>query len=244
VFEHSQPPWNKRSLREAVALSLDREALAAPVFEDERLPLFSPAPDDVPGHAPTLPPRDLARAQFLLQGEGYTAANPLEITLWYVNDGRYSSREEAYANAIKAQLEETEAIQVTVEGAPWDIYRGQINECNYPAYLMGWPTPGQPAAYLDMTAWTDFFIENTDRTICSNYESARMTDLSAEARAELDPEKRQELNTQVQELWAVDFPTLPLTQAPRFAISLADVENVKMDALGMLHYETLIKNGG
>jgi peptide/nickel transport system substrate-binding protein len=244
VFEQSSPPWNKRSLREAVALALDREALAAPLFADERLPLFSPVPDDVPGHAPTLPPRDLSRAQFLLQGEGYTSANPLEITLWYVNDGRYSGKEEAYANVIKAQLEETEAIQVTVEGAPWDIYRGQINECNYPLYLMGWPTPGQPAAYLDMTAWTDFFIENTDRAICSNYESARMTELAAEARAEPDPEKRQELNTQLQELWAVDFPTLPLTQAPRFAISLADVENVKMDALGMMHYELLTKNGG
>jgi peptide/nickel transport system substrate-binding protein len=243
VFEQSSPPWNRRSLREAAALALDREALAA-VFGDERLPLLSPVPDDVPGHAPTFPPRDLGRAQFLLQGEGYSSANPLEITLWYVDDGRYSAKEEAYANAIKAQLEETEAIQVTVEGAPWDSYRGQINECNYPLYLMGWPTPGQPAAYLDMTAWTDFFIENTDRAICSNYESTAMTKLAAEARAEQDPEKRQELNTQIQELWAVDYPTLPLTQAPRFAISLADVENVKMDALGMLHYELLTKNGG
>ncbi|MFO7679455.1 MAG: ABC transporter substrate-binding protein [Chloroflexota bacterium] len=241
IFEQSQPPWNKRSLREAVALSLDREALAETVFAGERLPLYSPVPDDVPGHFPALPPRDLSRAQFLLQGEGYTASSPLEITLWFVNDGRYSTQEEAYAAAIKAQLEETGAIQVTLEGASWDIYRAQINECNYPAYLLGWPTPGAPANYLDMTAWTDFFLENADSVFCSNYQSARMTELVADARAELDPEKRQALNTQVQELWAVDLPTLDLTQAPRFAITLTNVENVKIDGLGMLHYEALTK---
>jgi len=241
IFEQSQPPWNKRSLREAVALSLDREALAETVFAGERLPLYSPVPDDVPGHFPALPPRDLSRAQFLLQGEGYTASSPLEITLWFVNDGRYSTQEEAYAAAIKAQLEETGAIQVTLESAPWEIYRAQINECNYPAYLLGWPSPGAPANYLDMTAWTDFFLENADSVFCSNYESARMTELVADARAELDPEKRQALNTQVQELWAVDLPTLDITQTPRFAITRTNVENVNIDGLGMLHYEALTK---
>ena len=243
IFEQSQPPWDKRSLREAAALSLDREALAEIVFEGERLPLYSPVPDEVPGHIPALPERDLARAQFLLQGEGFTPQQPLEITLWYLNDGRYSAKEEAYATTIKAQLEETGAIKVTLEGAPWDIYRGQISECNYPAYLLGWPTVGRPVNYLDMTAWTDFFLENSDDVFCSNYESTRMDQLVAQARAEQDPVRRQELNAQVQELWAVDLPTLDITQTPRFAISIPGVENVKMDALGMLHYETLTKNG-
>jgi len=241
IFEQSQPPWNKRSLREAVALSLDREALAETVFGAERLPLYSPVPDAVPGHVATLPQRDLSRAQFLLQGEGYTAANPLAITLWYVNDGRYSAKEEAYAAAIKAQLEESEAIAVTLEGAPWETYRAQINECNYPAYLLGWPSPGAPADYLYMNAWTDFFLANADRVFCSNYQSTRMDELVAQARAEQDPVKRQALNTQIQELWAVDLPTLDITQAPRFAISLNTVDNLKIDALGMLHYETLVK---
>ncbi len=160
-----------------------------------------------------------------------------------MNDGRYSNKEEAYATAIKAQLEETGAIKVTLEGAPWDIYRGQISECNYPFYLLGWPTVGRPVNYLDMTAWTDFFLDNSEDVFCSNYESTRMDELVAQARAELDPVKRQELNAQVQQLWAVDLPTLDITQTPRFAISVPSVENVKIDALGMLHYETLMKIG-
>lgn len=241
IFEQSQPPWDKRSLREAALLALDRDVLAEIVFEGERLPLYSPVPDDVPGHVAVLPPRDLARAQFLLQGEGYTAQSPLEITLWYLNDGRYTNKEEAYATAIKEQLEETGAITVNLQGAPWETYRGQISTCNYPAYLLGWPSVGRPVNYLDMTAWTDFFLDNSEDVFCSNYESTRMDELVALARAELDPEKRQALNTQVQELWATDLPTLDITQTPRFAISSAEVANVKIDALGMLHYEMLTK---
>ncbi|MCZ7670749.1 MAG: hypothetical protein M5U34_28160 [Chloroflexi bacterium] len=107
--------------------------------------------------------------------------------------------------------------------------------------FVGLAFPGAPADYLYMNAWTDFFLANADRVFCSNYQSTRMDELVAQARAEQDPVKRQALNTQIQELWAVDLPTLDITQAPRFAISLNTVDNLKIDALGMLHYETLVK---
>jgi peptide/nickel transport system substrate-binding protein len=243
IFDQKQEPWNRRTIREAAALSLDREALAETVFADERIGLFSPTPDDVPGFVAALPPRDLGRAQLLLGTEGYTAANPLEVTLWYLNDGRYSPLEQAYAEAIKAQLEETGIFKVTLEGAPWETYRTQIDTCNYPAYLLGWPSPGQPVNYLDMTAWTDFFLENTTDTFCSNYESTRMTELVEQARGELDDAARLALYGQIQQLWATDLPTLDITQAPRHAISLSSVDNVGIDALGMLHYELLTKTG-
>jgi peptide/nickel transport system substrate-binding protein len=190
IFEQSQPPWDRRSIRQAAGLALDREALAALVFGGGREALYSPVPDDTPGHVAAFPQRDLNRAQTLLRTEGYTPENPLAVTLWYLNDGRYSPLEQAYAEAIKTQLEETGIFKVTLESAPWETYRTQIDTCNYPAYLLGWPSPGQPVNYLDATAWTDFFLENTEDTFCSNYESERMTELVAEARAELDETAR------------------------------------------------------
>jgi len=243
IFDQKQEPWIRRSIREAAALSLDREALAETVFNGEREPLFSQAPDETPGFVPALPQRDLSRAQTLLRGEGYSAEKPLEVTLWFLNDGRYSPLEQAYAEAIKAQLEETGIFKVTLEGAPWETYRTQIDTCSYPAYLLGWPSPGQPVNYLDMTAWTDFFLENTTDTFCSNYESTRMTELVEQARGELDDAARLALYGQIQQLWAADLPTLDITQTPRHAISLSGVDNVQIDALGMLHYELLTKGG-
>ncbi len=177
----------------------------------------------------------------MLRQEGFTETEKLPITLWYVNDGRYSGNEEAYANAIKAQLEETGVFQVELAGAGWDEFRLQISQCGFPAYLLGWPSPGQPTTYLDATNWTDFFVTNTDRIFCSNYESEAMAELVTEARAEVEEGLRLELYGRIQQLWAEELPTLPLTQEPRRAVSLPTIDGVRVDALGMMHYEWLTK---
>jgi len=175
---------------------------------------------------------------------GYSPAKPLAVTIWYLNDGRYTPLEETYAAAIKTQLEETGIFQVTLSGAPWETFRTQIAQCNYPAYLLGWPSPGQPVNYPDLSGWTDFFVQNTDTTFCSNYESEAMTKLVTQAREELNPAVRQALYEQIQQLWAEELPTLELTQEQRFALSLTNVDDVRIDALGLLHYEVLTKGRG
>ncbi len=240
IFEQSAEPWSSERVRQAAALALDREALAA-LFGGARLPLFSPVPDTIPGHTPTMPARDLEQARALLRQEGFTETEKLPITLWYVNDGRYSANEEAYANAIKAQLEETGVFQVELAGAGWDEFRLQISQCGFPAYLLGWPSPGQPTSYLDATNWTDFFVTNTDRIFCSNYESEEMSELVAEARGEVEEGLRLEQYGRIQQLWAEELPTLPLTQESRRAVSLPTIGGVRVDALGIMHYEWLTK---
>jgi peptide/nickel transport system substrate-binding protein len=241
IFEQTTAPWDRKRVRLAAAYALDREALARDIFEGDRLPLFSPIPNDIPGHQDTLPERNLEQARIFLREEGYTETKKLPVEIWYVNDGRYSSVEEAYANAIKAQLEETNIFEVTINGVTWDEFRLQIDQCAFPAYLLGWPSPGQPVSYLDASSWTDFFVTTTDRIFCSNYESPRMTELIAEARGELDPTKRLEVLGQIQRLWADELPTLDLTQAPRRAVSLPTIDGVRVDALGLMHYEWLAK---
>jgi ABC-type transport system substrate-binding protein len=165
------------------------------------------------------------------------------MTIWYVNDGRYTTLEEQYATALKAQLEETELITVTLEGAPWEVFRPSSVACSYPAYLLGWPSSGQPAAYLDAMSWIEYFITNTDR-ICSNFENTAMETLYQEALQEVDEGQRLALYGQIQELWAREFPTLDLTQQPRVAISLPNVGGVWTDAMGLMHYDLLVKSGG
>ena len=240
VFEQSESPWSSARLREAVAHAVDREALAEQIFQGSRTPLYSPVPNGTPGHVAVEPERDLEIARSILIASGYSPANKLEMTIWYVNDGRYTDLEETYANALKTQLEETGSIAVTVEGAPWGVFRPQSIDCNYPVYLLGWPSIDQPASYLDAMSWIDYFITNTD-TVCSNYESQAMTALYEQALEEVEESQRIELYGQIQELWAREFPTLDLTQEPRIAISLPKVQNVVIDAMGLLHYEMLTK---
>ncbi len=243
VFEQSESPWSSSRLREAVAYAVDRQALANDVFNGQRLPLRSPVPADTPGHVPTEPERDLESARSILIASGYSPATPLEMTIWYVNDGRYTVLEEQYATALKAQLEETDLIAVTLEGQPWGVFRPSSLACSYPAYLLGWPSSGQPASFLDAMSWMEYFITNTDQ-VCSNFESAAMEALYQEAMEEVDLGQRLELYAQIQELWARELPTLDLTQEPRPAISVPGVDGVWADAMGLLHYDLLSKRGG
>ncbi len=63
----------------------------------------------------------------------------------------------------------------------------------------------------------------------------------AEARAEVDEGTRLAHYGRIQTLWAKELPTLPLTQEPRRAVSLPSIGGVRIDALGMMHYEWLTK---
>jgi peptide/nickel transport system substrate-binding protein len=242
VFNQEQEPWDSAKVRQAFALSVDRSALASGVFNGSRLPLFSPIPETVPGHLPVLPQRNLPLARSLLLEEGYSQSVPLAIELWYVDDGRYSAVEAAYAAALQSQLEETGVFQLTLTGAPFEQFIGQVGECNLPAYLLGWPSPGRPVDYPDPSAWTDIFV--TSATFCPNYESTAMTAFIQAADEETDPAARLAIYGDIQQLWAQDFPTLDLLQEPRIAISVNSVNNVQIDAMGLMHYEVLTKGGG
>lgn len=240
VFEQSEDPWDNARLREAISFAVNREALAAEVFNNVRRPLYSPVPTGTPGQVAAESPHDLNAAQSILLAVGYNTSNKLEMTIWFVNDGRYTPLEEAYVEALAAQLEATDMIDVTVEGAPWAVFRPQSLNCEYPAYLLGWPSSGQPAAFLDALAWIEYFVTDTDQ-ICSNYESLAMDALLEAARAETDLTARLEIYRQIQELWAQEYPTLDLTEEPRFLVSVAGVQNVTIDAMGLLHYDLLTK---
>lgn len=245
IFEQEDSIWSNRRVRQAATYALDRGALVNEIFAGSRLPLLSPVPNDVPGHVDALPAEpDITQVRSLMLEAGYTPSNPAEVELWFVNDGRYSDVEEAYVNAIARQLDATGVFRVTVSGAPWEQFRVQIAQCGYPAYLLGWPSPGQPVSYLDASSWTDFFVTNTDSIFCSNYENPEMERLVTAAREEVDPDVRRELLARLQALWAQDLPTLDITQQPRYALSLTRVNNVRIDALGLMHYDLLTKSGG
>lgn len=242
VFEHKTAPWNLPQVRQAAALALDREALAA-LFQGTRLPLYSPVPDTVPGHIAAEPVRDLDRARELLEFAGYTPETPLNITISFVSDGRYSPLEAQYATLIKQQLEETNVFRVTLTSAPYDEFRQQSATCQAPAFMLGWPPNGQPPYYVDASHWLNFFLFNTD-TLCSNYQSAPMTALLTTL-DQVDPNDlaaRLAIYEQIQTLWAQEYPTLDLTQEVRTAVSLPKVKSVAIDALGLMHYAALTKN--
>jgi peptide/nickel transport system substrate-binding protein len=241
VFEQSQPPWDDERVRQAAAYAVDRQAIATTIFGDTRQPLFSPVPGAAPGRIDSEPARDLERARALLTAAGFSATEPLTTTLWFISDGRYTPLEEAYANALKSQLEETGIFKIALRGEPYDFFIGQASTCNAPAFLLGWPPRGWPPAYLGVLDWLEYFVRDAAQ-VCSNYQSEEMTALLDQAGAALTEAERTALYSQLQTLWAQEYPTLDLLQEPRFAVSLDKLDSVRIDAMGFLHYDLLTKS--
>lgn len=241
VFEQSKAPWDNKLARQAAAYAIDRQALAA-IFNGQREALYGPVPAGVPGRIDSEPERDLEMAIDLLQQVGYSPENPLEISLAYLNDNRYTPLEGLYATAIKQQLEETGIFQVTLQGEAWDSYRVEMSGCNYPTFLLGWPPVGWPTRFPAVMGWIDFFINNTD-TLCSNYQSPDMVALTQQLRGldALDTAGQLALYEQIQNLWANELPALDLTQAGPVALSRPGIANLRFDLMGLLHYSFLTK---
>ncbi len=239
VFEQKTPPWNIPQVRQAAALAVDREALANSVFGGARQPLYSPIAEGHPAQAATEPTRDLAQAVARLNEVGYSAEIPLPIDLWFINDGRYTALEANYAQAIKAQLEETGIFRVTLHGDAWDNFRGPMSTCLLPAFLLGWPPPGD-LRYPEPISWLNYFVTNT-ANVCSNYESPVMDSLMASIQTQTDENARLETYRQIQTLWAQDYPTLDLTQTFAYGVGLDKVGDVQTDLLGLLRYDRLTK---
>lgn len=239
VFEHNTPPWDDARVRQAAAYAVDREALASQVFSGSRLPLYSPIPNGNPAQIAAEPQRDLDQAVALLNQAGYSEDRPLAIELWYLNDGRYTTLEGEYAQAIKVQLEETGIFRVTLQGESWDNFRGPMSTCQLPAFLLGWPPPGD-LRYVEPMNWLAYFVTNTVN-VCSNYESPAMAALVEQVRLESNEINRRLLYQQIQTLWAQEYPTLDLTQSLAYGVGLAKVSDVQTDLLGLLRYDQLNK---
>ncbi len=239
ILVSTAEPLGDRRIRRALALMVDRDELASSVFDGAFEPLLSPIPSGVDGHRPTMPAPDLEAAVRLLREAGITEEKPLRLDLWWPSD-HYGSQEPELAATLERQLEAGGLVEVALHDAPWQRYTTESGRCSYPAYLLGW----QPD-YLDVSTSVDFFALSTaTKDLCSNFASADMDRLVLAAQTERDPARRLELYGRIQDLWAVEVPTIPLLQGTVSAVTFGDVSGVAIDPSGMLHYGELRKGNG
>jgi peptide/nickel transport system substrate-binding protein len=236
VFTHSIAPFDNPEVRQAISYLIDREAITERAYQGTYSPLYSPIPDAIPGHMDVLPRMDVDAGIALLAANGFDASNPLVFDLWWTTD-HYGDEEGDVASLLKEQLEATGVIEVNLESAEWATYTDSMSECAYPVYLLGWYPD-----YVDPSTWTDYFALSTAADdLCSNYNNPVMDDLILAGWAETDAAARTEIYNDIQELWAVDLPTLEFAQGTLYAAYRDNVQDVVVDALSLLHYELVYK---
>ena len=130
----------KLAVRQAMAYSVDRQAIADKVFKGTYQPAYSMVPQgiadatepfkDAYGSAP-----DKAKAAAVLQAAG--VKTPVTLNLQYTL-GHYGPVSDQEYNEIKRQLEATGLFKVSIQSTEYTTYTKERVKDTYPIYQLGW----------------------------------------------------------------------------------------------------------
>ncbi|MFQ5813424.1 MAG: ABC transporter substrate-binding protein, partial [Anaerolineae bacterium] len=216
-------PFDDIRIKQALSLAIDREEISDRVYMATHQPLYSMVPMGMAGHIDAFPERDLDAAKALLTEAGYSEASPLEMDLWWTPT-HYGDTEADVATVIKANLEETGMIVVTLQSAEWATYTDNFGPGTMPVFLLGWYPD-----YLDPDNYTwSFAHSEAADDLGIFYANEEMDALLEAAQTETDMDTRMDLYKQIQELWTTEVPTIPFTQGSLYVVTQKNVTGVTL----------------
>ena len=224
-FQCNTPPFNDKIVRQGVAAALNRPEIIKKVFLGQNEPLYSMVPMGMWTHTDnfktTWGDGNIAKAKELLASKGFNSDNKLTFDFWYT-PSHYGDTEVDMAAVIKAQLEATGVINVTVKSAEWATYKQNWKEQLMPVYLLGWYPD-----YIDPDNYTAAFAGTAGSKGNGIYFSSAVWDgLFVDAQKSADENKRAAIYKTVQQMWTDEVPTAPIFQGSLYLFSQKNIEGI------------------
>jgi peptide/nickel transport system substrate-binding protein len=174
----------------------------------------------------------------LLAPLGYNETHKLTFKLWYETSGHYPQSPEL-AQMLKASLEASGVISVTLEGRDWAQYRQERIAETMDAYILGWYPD-----YIDPDDYIYPFLHSSGGSwLHHNYANPEMDQLIEWARGNTTASKREELYEQIQELMVEDCPIIPIYQGSAWAVTKTNVKGVYLDITQSWRHWLVYKEG-
>jgi peptide/nickel transport system substrate-binding protein len=237
-FNVTTPPFDQAEVRQAIEYAVDRDAVTSIAFQGTHVPLYSMVPIGMWSHIDAFPERDLAEAQALLEGAGYSADNKLVMDLWWTPT-HYGPTEADVATVLKDNLEETGLIEVNLQNTEWATYKEYQNAGSMPVFLLGWyPDYLDPDNYT--WSWGHSSASDDMGIFYSNPEMDALLE-QAQVMVPVDSDERRAVYEEAQTLWVQDPPTIPLTQGALLVVAQPGVEGIVLDPNMLFHYFLLSK---
>ena len=229
----------KLAIRQAIAASVDRDALSTQVYKGQYTPLCSYIPDgyvgankavcDTYGSTP-----DKDKAAGYLAAAGVTT--PVALNIQYNPDHYGSSSDQEYG-LIKQQLESTGLFTVNLQSTEWVTYNKERVNDAYPIYQLGWfPDFPDGDNYL-----TPFFAK--DNFLNNHFDVPEIDQAITQEVTETDASKRAQEIEDIQTTLAQNYlSTLPLLQGSQWAVSRTNVTGIDLGVDENLHFSTITKS--
>lgn len=239
MINNRQAPLNNPEIRRILASLVDRKLLIERVSQGQAEPLYSLIPSTFPVYQPVFEKFNqgdsLVKAQDWLKQAGYSPEKPLQIEVWYPST---SPVRNAVATALKAIAQQKLAglLELQLQSVEFTTYTANLDKGIYQTVLYTWIPD-----FLDPDNFTHPFLScvqgSPDRG-CENgasqsqgsfYYSDRANELINQQRQELNPQKRDRLFTEIQELVAEDIPYIPLFQNKDYAFAQKNITGVNLN---------------
>ncbi|MDF3298281.1 ABC transporter substrate-binding protein [Streptomyces tropicalis] len=209
-------PLHDVRVRRALAWLVNREQLAATVYDGTVDPLYSLIPAGITGHTTSFfdayPTQDAARARALLVRAGVSL--PVHFTYGY-GKGRGAGAEEAAE--LKHQMEAGGLFSVDVKGYEWTDFQKRWAGGRLDAYAVGWV-----ADYPDPDTFGAPLV-GTGSTMSTGYSSRAADRLIRDSRQYADRSRVSPAFRDLQADVASDVPLIPLWQRKEYVVSTEDV---------------------
>jgi len=212
------PPFKDRRLREAISLTVNRDALVKGLYGGAAIALYGSVTPGVPGFDPEVPkiPYDPERARKLLGEAGFPGgkglpAVDLQSTAPFKDEVAY------LANQLKKELGMDVRVQLVERGT----FIKAMNEGQVPFFSWGWTADYPDGAYFLSQMWHSKSRWNRPR-----YANPKYDELVDRAMTVADNEARYRLYHQAERLLLEDVGMVPLTVRMQVAIRKPNVSNV------------------
>jgi peptide/nickel transport system substrate-binding protein len=263
ILNHTMKPMDDPNVVKAIASSIDRNEIADTVFGGQVTPLFSMVPPGFLGadqsFDTTYSSPNLDAAKKFLEASGYSATNPVTITMMYPPE-HYGASTAAWMQVIKKQLEATGEMKVTLTAQEWSTYEPALTGGDsYQAGVLGWffDYP-DPSNYMDPFVYNGGEGTNVTKAATGsttgtplNDKADQLVKLLAQADSETDLTKRADEYKQAQAIYADLVVTLPLFYQAEHVVynskisgtsTLASPDTLNIGPNIVFYYSTLSKS--
>ena len=207
AFDLSEAPFDNATLRKALSMAIDRDALVQVIGRGEQ-PAYGLVPDGVNNYEPArfgwaaLPTEErLARARRHYVEAGYSAEQPLRLTLLYDAGDLH----ETIVLAVADMWREALGVEVELEKREWKYFLAtRENRDDWQVMRFAWSGDyDHPGTFADI-------LRSTSPQNLSGYKSGRYDRLLSEAEAATDPQEQMRLYALAEAEMLGDNPIAPL----------------------------------
>jgi dipeptide transport system substrate-binding protein len=235
AFNALKPPFDKKEVRQALAMSIDRDAILRDVYLGAGEKASTLIPRTMWAYDDQIPqtPFDPEKARQMLTAAG--VKTPLDIDLWYMPVSRpYSPNGKRIGEMMQADLAKI-GVNAKLQTYEWGEYRKRLAAGEHITGQYGWTGDnGDPDNFFFLRGCPGGKPGNSNATKWCN---AEFDDVLAKARVVTDQGERAKLYHRLQEIEHDETPELLIAHSTVYEAMRANVEGCKQSPLGTHTFE-------